>query len=159
MTGGGQLIEKPDTAGLEVMFKLHECFPQVRYIVVDTSMEPMAVGMNIAASPALAGSSQTRPRGRTNVFMNGLKGPGPTGFQLSVFDPQAGAKEWSPYWDHMTYAWKKAKSARVLTTEGEVHQARDSGELDEFPGTPDTKGEVFTVNCPIPVTAPNTFMG
>jgi hypothetical protein len=40
-----------------------------------------------------------------------------------------------------------------------VHAARDAGELDEFPGTPDTKGEIFTVNCPVPVLAPNTFVG
>jgi hypothetical protein len=157
--GGGQLIEKPDTTGLEVTFKLHECFPQVRYIVVDTSMEPMAVGMNIAPSPALAGSPKARATGRTNVFMNGLKGPGPMGFQPSVFDSQAGAEGWSPYWDHMTYAWKKNKAPRVLTNEDDVHAARDAGELEEFPGTPDTKGEIFTVNCPVPVTAPNTFTG
>jgi hypothetical protein len=35
----------------------------------------------------------------------------------------------------------------------------DAGELDEFPGTPDTSGTVFTVNCPVPVLAPPTFTG
>jgi hypothetical protein len=40
-----------------------------------------------------------------------------------------------------------------------VNPLRDAGELTEFPGTPDTKGEVFTVNCPVPVTAPATFNG
>jgi hypothetical protein len=157
--GGGQLIEKPDIQGLQVTFKLHECFPQARYIVVDTSLEPMAVGMNIASSPMLTGTSKAEATGRTNVFMNGVKGPGPMGFQPSVFDSKAGAKEWSPYWDHMTYAWKKSNAARVLATEDEVVSARDDGELDEFPGTPDTKGEIFTVNCPVPVSAPNTFSG
>jgi hypothetical protein len=79
------------------------------------------------------------------------------GFQPSVFDSQAGEPAWSPYWDHMTYAWKDEAAARVLKTESEVHEARDAGQLDEFPGTPDTKGEVFTVNCQVPVTAPATF--
>lgn len=157
--GGGQLIEAPDTNGLKVTFKLHECFPAVRYIVMDTSLEPMSQGMKIAHSPALTDSPGAGATGRTNVFMNGLKGPGPMGFQPSVFDSQAGAKEWSPYWDHMTYAWKDSKTPRVLTGENEVHQARDGGELDEFPGTPDTNGEIFTVNCPVPVVAPNTFTG
>jgi hypothetical protein len=157
--GGGQLIEQPDTQGLEVTFKLHECFPEARYIVVDTSLEPMAVGMNVAHSPMLGGSSKAGGTGRTNVFMNGLEGPGPMGFQPSVFDSQAGAEEWSPYWDHMTYAWKKDDQARTLTTEAELHEVRDAGELEEFPGTPDTKGEIFTVNCPVPVIAPNTFTG
>ncbi len=76
-----------------------------------------------------------------------------------MFDSQAGAEEWSPYWDHMTYAWKENKTARVLATEEEVHKTRDEGELDEFPGTPETNGEIFTVNCPVPVIAPNTFTG
>lgn len=157
--GGGQLIERPDTNGLKVTFKLHECFPGVRYIVMDTSLEPMSQGMNVAHSPALTDSPGAGATGRTNVFMNGLEGPGPMGFQPSVFDSAAGSPEWSPYWDHMTYAWKKSKNPRVLTSEEEVHAARDDGELDEFPGTPDTKGEVFTVNCPVPVLAPNTFAG
>lgn len=157
--GGGQLVEPPDTNNLTVKFKLHECFPGVRYIVVDTSLEPMAQGMQVAHSPVLQKSPSVQATGRTNVFMNGLEGPGPMGFQPSVFDSQAGAEEWSPYWDHMTYAWKKGKDPRVLTTEDEVHDARDSGDLDEFPGTPDTNGAIFTVNCPVPVLAPNTFTG
>jgi hypothetical protein len=155
--GGGQLIEPPNTQDLTVRFKLHECFPGVRYIVADTSLEPMAQGMAVAHSPALQKASGADATGRTNVFMNGLEGPGPMGFQPSVFDSQAGEAEWSPYWDHMTYAWKNGMDPRVLTTEDEVHAARDGGDLDEFPGTPDTNGEIFTVNCPVPVSAPNTF--
>jgi hypothetical protein len=31
------------------------------------------------------------------------------------------------------------------------------GDLTEFVGVPDTKGKGFTVNCPVPVLAPNTF--
>ncbi|MGH2571991.1 MAG: DUF7482 domain-containing protein [Actinomycetota bacterium] len=157
--GGGQLLEPPDTSGMTVMFKLHECFPGVRYIVVDTSLAPMAEGMHIAHSPGLAGSRDAGATGRTNVFMNGVKGPGPMGFQPSVFDSEAGSPEWSPYWDHMTYGWKDGVPPRVLRAEQEVHAARDGGDLDEFPGTPETNGEIFTVNCPVPVLAPNTFRG
>jgi hypothetical protein len=157
--GPGQLLEAPDVAAGTVTFKLHECFPGVRYIVSDTSMAPMAEGMHIVHSPRLEGGRGAEATGRTNVFMNGLRGPGPMGFQPSVFDSQAGDAAWSPYWDHMTYAWKDGNDPRVLTTEREVHEARDAGELDEFPGTPDTKGTIFTVNCPVPVLAPSTFRG
>ncbi|MGH7426000.1 MAG: hypothetical protein ACREJP_07510 [Candidatus Methylomirabilales bacterium] len=48
---------------------------------------------------------------------------------------------------------------RLLRSQAEVHKARDEGQLDEFPGVPDTKGEVFTVNCPAPISAPNVFAG
>jgi len=157
--GGGQLVEAVDTSGMKAMFKLHECFPGSRYIVVDTSLAPMAEGMHIAHSPKLASSHDAAATGRTNVFMNGIEGPGPMGFQPSVFDSQAGEAAWSPYWDHMTYAWRDEAAARVLPDEASVHEARDAGELDEFPGTPDTNGQVFTVNCPVPVVAPNTFSG
>jgi hypothetical protein len=155
--GGGQLIESPDTGGGSVLFKLHECFPGSRYIVCDTSAPPMAEGMAISASPGLTAASEAGATGRVNVFMGGIEGSGPMGGQPSVFDSAAGDPAWSPYWDHMTYVWKESADPRVLTTETEIHEARDAGELDEFPGTPDTGGEIFTVNCPVPVIAPNTF--
>jgi hypothetical protein len=155
--GSGQLLEAPDTSGMMVRFKLHECFPGVRYIVTDTSMAPMAKGMHIAHSPRLQAASKAGATGRTNVFGNGVEGSGPMGFQPSVFDTQAGNPAWSPYWDHMTYTWTDGNTPRVLTTEAEVHAARDAGELQEFPGSPDTKGALFTVNCQVPVLAPNTF--
>ena len=157
--GGGQLIEPPDTAAGSALFKLHECFPGSRYIVCDTSAPPMAEGMQIVGSPRLGGASEAGATGRVNVFMGGIAGSGPMGGQPSVFDSSAGDPSWSPYWDHMTYVWEQDADARVLSTESEVRQARDAGELEEFPGTPDTNGEIFTVNCPVPVVAPNTFTG
>lgn len=153
--GPGQLLEPPDMSSMTVKFKLHECYPNSRYIVVDTDLEPMAEGMRVVHSPLLAGASGADATGRTNVFMNGVEGPGPMGFQPSVFDSQAGAPEWSPYWDHWTYAWTDGSEPQVLRTEDEIHGARDEGALDEFPGTPDTGGATFVVNCPVPVIAPN----
>jgi hypothetical protein len=119
----------------------------------------MAEGMAIVGSPRLGGASGAHGTGRVNVFMGGLEGSGPMGGQPSIFDSSAGDPSWSPYWDHMTYVWKEGAEPRVLANESEVHEARDEGELDEFPGTPDTGGEIFTVNCPVPVVAPNTFTG
>lgn len=155
--GPGQLLEPPDTDALEVTFKLHECFPGSRYIVVDTALAPMADGMAVAHAPALAAATGTAAIGRTNVFMNGVAGPGPMGFQPSVFDSQAGDPVWSPFWDHYTYGWADGATPQVLETQDAIHAARDAGDLDEFPGTPDTEGNTFTVNCPVPVVAPNTF--
>jgi hypothetical protein len=155
--GPGQLLAEPDTDAMTVRFKLHECYPNVRYIVTDVELAPMAEGMAVGHSPAFAGASEAGATGRTNVFMNGVDGPGPMGFQPSVFDTQAGDPEWSPYWDHLTYAWADGVEPRVLTTEDDVHAARDAGDLEEFSGTPDTGGETFVVNCPVPVLADNTF--
>lgn len=158
--GQGQLLEPPNTSSMTVKLKLHECFPGVRYIVLDHSMKAAAEMTRTVFSPRLdEGPKAADATGRTNVFLNGLKGPGPMGFQPSVFDSQAGSTEWSPYWDHFMYEWKQGRAPRVLRTEKEVHTARDAGELTEYPGTPDTNGRVFTVNCPVPVLAPNAFTG
>lgn len=156
--GPGQLLERPDTSAMRVMFKLGQCFPGSRYIITDHSIEPAAAMTSTVFAPRLQGGPrEAGTTGRTNVFLNGIPGPGPMGFQPSAFDSDAGDPDWSPYWDHFSYEWKDGVEPRVLKSEKAVHKARDAGELREFPGTPDTKGEVFTVNCPVPVLAPVTF--
>lgn len=156
--GQGQLLDPVDTTALTATFKLSQCYPQSRYFVLDHSMGPMAEMTFTAFSPGLQdGPSRAGATGRTNVFMNGIEGPGPMGFQPSAFDFAAGDPAWSPYWDHYTYAWRDGVEPRLLTSQAEVHEARDGGELDEFPGVPDTNGAIFTVNCPVPVLAPTTF--
>ena len=156
--GQGQLLEPPDTGAMRVTFKLGQCYPGSRYIVTEHSIAPAAAMTKTIFAPGLQGRpTEAGATGRTNVFMNGLPGPGPMGFQPSVFDFDAGDAEWSPYWDHFTYAWTDEAQARVLTSEEQIHTARDNGEVEEFPGMPETKGMVFTVNCPVPVLAPPTF--
>lgn len=148
--GPGQLLEPPDTEAMEVTFKLHQCFPSTRYIVTDTSFEPAAETMSVVHSPGLKGSTGADATGRTNVFANGFDGPGPMGFQPSVFDEVAGSTEWSPYWTHWTYEWTDDTEPRVLRTEEEIWEARDAGELIEHPGTPPSP-DTFVVNCQVPV--------
>lgn len=156
--GGGQLLEPVDTVGLRVTFKLNQCYPGNRYFVLDHSMAPMAEMTQTVFSPRLhGGPSASGATGRTNVFMNGLEGPGPMGFQPSAFDFNARDAAWSPYWDHYAYMWRDGTEPRLVTSQDAIHQARDADELEEFPGVPDTNGEVFTVNCPVPVLAPPTY--
>jgi hypothetical protein len=141
---------------MEVTFKLHKCFPSTRYIVTDTDFAPAAENMAVVHSPGLEGSTEAGATGRTNVFANGFEGPGPMGFQPSVFDEVAGSTEWSPYWTHWTYEWVDDAEPRVLRTETEIHEARDADELIEHPGTPPSPG-TFVVNCQVPVLADVTF--
>jgi hypothetical protein len=156
--GRGQLLEPPDTTAGRVTFKLGQCYPANRYFVCDHSMEPMAAMTSTNFAPGLQdGPTRVGATGRTNVFLNGIPGPGPMGFQPSVFDFGAGDAAWSPYWDHFAYRWAPGRRPRLITSQEELFAARDAGELEEFPGTPDTGGAVFTVNCPVPVRAPNTF--
>lgn len=154
--GPGQLLDPPDTDEMTVTFKLHKCFPGTRYIVTDTSFAPAAETMAVVRSPRLEGATDAEATGRTNVFSNGFEGPGPMGFQPSVFDTVAGDPEWSPYWTHWTYEWAEDAEPRVLTSEDEIWQARDDGELIEHAGTPPSP-DTFVVNCPVPVLAEVEF--
>lgn len=152
--GGGQLIEPVDVMNSKVTFKLHACYPNSRYIVTDVSLPPMAEGMKIAPAPGADALTQAGATAKILVFGNGLKGSGPMGFQKSITDTIAGEAAWSPYWDHFTFMWGKEGEASVLKSQNELLTKEGGGALKRFPGTPDTNGRLFMVNCPVPVTAP-----
>ena len=135
--GPGQLLAPPDTDKMEVTFKLNQCFPGSRYIVTEPLDRPSSRDdqHDLRFAPKLQGApSEAGATGRTNVFMNGVEGPGPMGFQPSAFDLDAGDPAWSPYWDHFTYAWKDDATPRVFTGETEIHEAPKPANSTSFPG-------------------------
>jgi hypothetical protein len=152
--GNGQLLEPVDVAGEQVMFKLHACYPSTRYIVTDVTMPPMATGMNIAPAPGAAALSDAGATAEILVFGSGVEGNGPMGFQKSIVDTNVGDPEWSPFWDHYTFLWADGATPTVLKSNGQLTEKEDSGELERIVGTPDTGGQLFMVNCPVPVVAP-----
>lgn len=152
--GDGQLLEPVDVDGMTVTFKLHACYPNSRYIVTDVTMPPMAGGMNIAPAAGAAALSDAGATAKILVFGNGVEGSGPMGFQKSVTDTVVGDPDWSPYWDHYTFVWGDDAEASVLKAEAEIESAEADGALERFNGTPDTDGQLFMVNCPVPVIAP-----
>jgi hypothetical protein len=154
--GDGQLLEPVDVTGGTVTFKLHSCYPSLRYIVTDVSLPPMADGMKIAPAPAAAGLTDAGATAKILVFGSGIAGSGPMGFQKSVTDTVLGDAAWSPYWDHYTFTWESGATPATLKSEAEITSREDQGELKRFPGTPDTNGTLFMVNCPAPVIAPLT---
>jgi hypothetical protein len=155
--GEGQLLSRPDPGKREVTFKLHQCFPGEWYIVTDTSAAPMAPMMRIAASPRTQGLTKAGATAKILVFGNGLQGSGPMGFQPSVVDSLPGHPLWSPFWDHFTFTWGDGKTPAVLKTQEEITAKEKAGDIKRWPGTPDTNGQLFVVNCPVPVTAPMTW--
>ena len=155
---GGPLLAPPDTEAMTVTFKLHQCYPESRYIITDTSAVPMAPMMGIPGSPATAGLTAAGAVSTITVFGNGLTGPGAMGFQPGIFRDKAGDPAWSPLWDHLTAVWSEGAEPRLLTSQAEVDAAVEAGELEIFVGTPDTGGQGFVVNCPSPIVAPNDFV-
>jgi hypothetical protein len=154
---GGPLLAPPDLAAMTVTFKLHQCYPESRYIVTDTSAVPMAPMMNIEGSPATAGLAEAGATSKITVFGNGLPGPGVMGFQPAIFEAKAGDPAWSPMWDHWTALWASPDDARLLHSQAELDDAVAGDEIELHHGTPDTGGEGFVVNCPSPIVAPNDF--
>jgi hypothetical protein len=154
---GGPLLGAPDLQAMVVTFKLHQCFPDSRYIVTDTSAVPMAPMMNIQGSPGTQGLAEVGAASTITVFGNGLNGPGAMGFQPGIFREMAGQPSWSPLWDHLTAVWKDESKAVLLRSQAELDERVTAGEIEIFKGTPDTGGQGFVVNCPSPVVAPNDF--
>lgn len=155
--GGGHLIERPNLSKREVTFKLHQCFPGEWYIVTDTSASPMAPMMGIVGSPKTQGLTKAGATAKILVFGNGIKGSGPMGFQPSIVDSLPGNPVWSPFWDHYTFTWLEGKTPEVVEDQKELGRLEQAGSLKRWPGTPDTNGQLFVVNCPVPVTAPMTW--
>lgn len=154
--GDGQLLEPVDVEGGTVTFKLHSCYPSLRYIVTDVSLPPMAEGMKIAPASASGGLTDAGATAKILVFGSGIAGSGPMGFQKSVTDTVLGDAAWSPYWDHYTFTWNSGATPATLTSEAEINAREQEGALTRFAGTPDTNGTLFMVNCPAPVIAPLT---
>jgi hypothetical protein len=154
---GGPLVSAPDLDLMSVVLKLHQCYPESYYILTDTSAIPMTGMMNVAGAPKAEGLVQAGATEKIYVFANGIPGFAAMGFQPSVFASKAGQPSWSPMWEHVTAMWNDGMSPALLTSEGEIMPRADAGELKLFPGTPDTGGQSFVVNCPAPIVAPNTF--
>lgn len=153
---GGPLLGPPDVESMTVTFKLHQCFPESRYIVTDTSAVPMAPMMNIPGSPGTTGLAEIGAASTITVFGNGHNGSGAMG-QPGIFREKAGLPSWSPLWDHLTAVWKDPAKAVLLRSQAELDERVAAGEIEIFKGTPDTGGQGFVVNCPSPIVAPNDF--
>ena len=153
----GPLLAPPDLEALSVVFKLHQCYPESRYIITDTSAVPMAPMMSVVGSPGTEGLIEAGATSKITVFGNGIPGPGAMGFQPAIFGAKAGDPAWSPMWDHWTAVWNDEADATLLTSQAELDAAEADGRITLHHGTPDTGGMGFVVNCPSPIVAPNDF--
>jgi hypothetical protein len=153
----GPLLAAPDLDARTVVFKLHQCFPESRYIVTDTSAVPMAPMMSIVGSPGTEGLIEAGATAKITVFGNGIVGPGAMGFQPAIFEAKAGDPAWSPMWDHWTAVWNDESHATLLRSQADLDAAVNDGLITLHHGTPDTGGMGFVVNCPSPIVAPNDF--
>ena len=94
----------------------------------------------VSYTPALR-NAPPQSLGNIYVFANGIKGPGPLGFQTNIADSQPGDPGYSPLWRINNVAWKQGVSPREIKSEADILSAQKKGELTV---TPSNK----VVNCP-----------
>jgi hypothetical protein len=79
-------------------------------------------------APSLNNTSEsTRQQGY--VFINGIKGEGPSGFQLPVASATPGDEGYSPLFEINYVKWNNESNVRVLKTADEVLEAQNNAEL------------------------------
>jgi hypothetical protein len=155
--GGGQLIEDPDIEGGQVTLKLHQCYPGSRYIITDTSALPMAPMMGAGEAGASGLLIEARAVAPITIFLNGLEGTGAMGFQPGVFNANAGDLAWSPFWEHFAVEWENEEDAVAVTSQRQLDELVEAGDLIRYGGVPDTDPDTFVVNCSVPILAPVTW--
>jgi len=68
-------------------------------------------------------------RGQGYVFLNGVQGEAPGGFQLPVANAVPGDKDYSPLWQTNFVKWNDNATARELKSVEEIVAAQNNGEL------------------------------
>ncbi len=68
-------------------------------------------------------------RGQGYVFLNGVQGEAPGGFQLPVANAVPGDKDYSPLWQTNFVKWNDNATARELKSVEEIIAAEKNGEL------------------------------
>jgi hypothetical protein len=68
-------------------------------------------------------------RGQGYVFLNGVQGEAPGGFQLPVANAVPGVKDYSPLWQTNFAKWNDNATAKELKSVEEIISAQKNGEL------------------------------
>jgi len=85
-------------------------------------------GFPVNYAPLLNNTSESI-RGQGYVFLNGVQGEAPGGFQLPVANAVPEDKDYSPLWQTNFVKWNDNATARELTSVEEIIAAHKNGEL------------------------------
>lgn len=85
-------------------------------------------GFPVNYAPLLNNISESI-RGQGYVFLNGVQGEAPGGFQLPVANAVPGDKDYSPLWQTNFVKWNDNATARELKSVEEIMTAQQNGEL------------------------------
>ena len=120
---------KAYTEGTEIKFIHTEASdPKVAKLLTEMMGSPVLVVPALAKSPEAVTAN-------VYVFTSGVRGEGPFGFQIDVFDSPPGADGYSPLRALNLVTWKHDQAARELRSFAEVKAAAEKGDVTiERPG-------------------------
>ena len=108
---------------------------KIAYFIATDASDRQAVqsimnntGYPINYAPILSQTPQSE-RGEGYLFLNGVKGEAPNGFQLPVANAVPGDKDYSPIWESNYVKWNDNATARELKSVEEILAAQSNGEL------------------------------
>ncbi len=102
----------------------------------DTAIASTLEGMMGSPVPVVESLAETPEDARSSVyvFTNGVvpddTSSGPLGFAPDVFDSAPGDEEYTPLRELLLVTWSAEDDARVLTSEQEVLDAEEAGQID-----------------------------
>ena len=107
---------------------------EVTYLLTDVSTEADAAALSDATGfpvtfVASLGDVPDSSTAKLYLFMNGVEGPNPFGFQPNVVDSVPGDAGYSPLWRVYAVTWADGVEARELKSEAEILAAQTAGEL------------------------------
>jgi hypothetical protein len=85
-------------------------------------------GFPVNYAPLLA-QTPNSSRGQGYVFLNGIQGEGPNGFQIPVANAVPGDEDYSPLWQTNFVKWNDNATAREMKSIEEIMCAQSNGEL------------------------------
>ena len=127
--------ETPKTASIEIPLSKGYVDGKIAYFIATDASDEQAVksimnntGFKINYAPILAQIPESQ-RGQGYLFLNGIKGEAPNGFQLPVANAVPGDEDYSPIWESNFVRWNDNATAKELKSVEEVLSAQNSGEL------------------------------
>lgn len=142
--GKGQILTI-DTSARKVTMKAHRCWAQdgsqVYYIVTDASLQGPADDLGTTFAPKTQDMLKTEAASDFFVFVNGIKGPGPGGFQSSVGSSKPGDEIYTPFWRINATSWKDESKAVILESLADLSSYNPLLQIEPMMGG-------LNVNCP-----------
>ena len=100
----------------------------IYYIITDVTPDNPAQMMGVVYSPQISGLMENST---SNLFQfkNGIKGPGPTGFQPTISETAPGNENYTPIWRIHNVEWNDDKESKLLETKHDIDSLKEEGKL------------------------------